>query len=87
MTRKPWFPVVGQWLSRIDGAEALWNNFSLADARANQFARWLKLHETSDDYELFASPILAGDMLYEQLWSRAAGAVLTSATLTALGQL
>ena len=83
--KEAWFPLVGQWLSRIEGAEALWNNFSIADARANQFARWLKLHETSDDYELFASPILAGDMLYEQLWSRAAGAILTSATLTALG--
>lgn len=88
-----WYPVVGQWLSRIEGAESLWRNYAITDDfsadqktdRTDQYARWLKLYETSDDYELFASPILAGDMLYDQLWSRVSGAVLTSATLTALG--
>lgn len=83
--KEAWYPVVGQWVSRIDGAEGLWRNFNIANEQASNYARWLKLHETSDDYELFASPILAGDMLYEQLWSKVPGAVLTSATLTALG--
>lgn len=102
--KEAWYPIVGQWLSRIEGAEALWRNFgsasvSVAEAseqqetqqngvaakQGNDYARWLKLYETSDDYELFASPILAGDMLYDQLWSKAPGAILTSATLTALG--
>ena len=95
-----WYPVVGQWLSRIEGAESLWRNFgsALVDTaesatrqapkaveQGGDYARWLRHYETSDDYELFASPILAGDMLYDQLWSKVAGAVLTSATLTALG--
>jgi len=81
-----WFPIVGQWVSRLENGERLWRNYGLANEQAKNHARWIKLHEDSDDYELFSSPILAGDMLYDQLWSKAAGAVLTSATLTALGQ-
>ncbi len=83
--RSAWFPVIGQWLARIEGAAALWINYGIQGESIADYARWIRLHETADDYELFASPIVAGDMLYEQVWSRAAGAVLTSATLTALG--
>jgi ATP-dependent DNA helicase DinG len=48
------------------------------------------LAQTPQDDELTAidfhcSHILAADILREQLWDRAAGAVLTSATMTALG--
>jgi len=83
--RSAWFPVVGQWLARTEGAAALWVNYGIRGESIADYARWVRLHETTDDYELFASPILAGDMLYDQIWSRASGAVLTSATLTALG--
>lgn len=80
-----WYPVIGQWLSRIEGAEGLWRNFCISADKSTEYARWIKVHESSDDYELFASPILAGEMLYDQLWSKVSGAILTSATLTALG--
>ena len=52
-------------------------------------ARWMTLtlddQQAVRDYQLVSSPVLAADALDEALWSRAAGAVLTSATLTALG--
>ena len=83
--RSAWYPIVGQWLARIEGASALWVNYGIRGESIADYARWVRLHESADDYELFASPIVAGDMLYDQVWSRAAGAVLTSATLTALG--
>ncbi len=51
-------------------------------------ARWLVRrgeHERSD-ITLFSSPVLADNVLYSRLWSRCYAAVLTSATLTALGR-
>lgn len=82
-----WFPVVGQWLARVQGYHALWHNFiATGTNRAAEFARWSKHHASADDYELFSSPILVNDILQSQLWDRCAGAVLTSATLTALGK-
>ena len=81
-----WFPVVGQWLARIQGYASLWQNLSeYKDERATQFARWCRYYRSADDYELFSSPIVANEILQSQLWDRCAGAVLTSATLTALG--
>ena len=82
--RDRWFVLVGQWLARIEGARDLWGSYArLPDSPDH--ARWLRYYEKFDDYELFDSPVLAGGTLRERLWSRAAGAVLTSATLTALG--
>lgn len=82
-----WFPLVGQWLARAQGYASLWYNLAcLSEDKQPQFARWCKYHATADDYELFSSPILASDILQDQLWSRCGGAVLTSATLTALGK-
>jgi ATP-dependent DNA helicase DinG len=50
-------------------------------------ARWLR--RRADDeltaIDFHCSHILAADILREQLWERAAGVVLTSATMTALG--
>ncbi len=83
--RDRWFPIAGQWLSRAESAHRLWSNYCLGEsADEHNQARWVQLYEDRDDYELFASPILAGDVLHEHLWKRGAGAVLTSATLTAL---
>ena len=39
----------------------------------------------SSDLEVCAAPVLAARQLREQIWTRAFGAILTSATLTALG--
>ena len=50
-------------------------------------ARWLSLADSGSqfDIEVNASPILAADTLRRTLWNVAYGALLTSATLTALG--
>ncbi|AOY87556.1 ATP-dependent DNA helicase DinG [Marinobacter salinus] len=51
-------------------------------------ARWaLKQRwDHAEDITLYSSPVLADNLLHSRLWSRAYGAVLTSATLTALGR-
>ena len=51
-------------------------------------ARWLHHWQTPErvDLEMSASPIMAADLLQENLWTRCYGALLTSATLTALGR-
>jgi ATP-dependent DNA helicase DinG len=51
-------------------------------------ARWAvrQRWDHAEDITLFSSPVLADNLLYSRLWSRAYGAVLTSATLTALGR-
>ncbi|MDS1310431.1 ATP-dependent DNA helicase DinG [Marinobacter xiaoshiensis] len=51
-------------------------------ARWSVRQRW----DHAEDITLFSSPVLADNLLYSRLWSRAYGAVLTSATLTALGR-
>ncbi|WP_297794015.1 ATP-dependent DNA helicase DinG [uncultured Marinobacter sp.] len=51
-------------------------------------ARWAvrQRWDHAEDITLYSSPVLADNLLYARLWSRAYGAVLTSATLTALGR-
>lgn len=55
---------------------------SPAPARWSVRQRW----DHAEDITLFSSPVLADNLLYSRLWSRTYGAVLTSATLTALGK-
>ncbi|WP_144776687.1 ATP-dependent DNA helicase DinG [Marinobacter maritimus] len=57
-------------------------NRSPPPARWSVRQRW----DHAEDITLFSSPVLADNLLYSRLWSRAYGAVLTSATLTALGR-
>ena len=49
-------------------------------------ARWITLMTGAGQlgFELRCSPVLAADILRECLWSRAAGVIVTSATITAL---
>ncbi len=51
-------------------------------------ALWMtrRRFDDQDDITLYSSPVLADNVLYSRLWSRCYGAVLTSATLTALGR-
>lgn len=51
-------------------------------------ARWAvrQRWDHAEDITLYSSPVLADNLLHSRLWSRAYGAVLTSATLTALGR-
>ena len=63
-------------------------NRRAAATSAPPVARWVTLVEQGDylDFELVASPVFASKTLDEQLWWRCAGAVVTSAPLTALGR-
>lgn len=56
-------------------------------AGSTPVARWINLPDTQDgrEFECRSSPITAADTLDKHLWQACYGAVLTSATLTALG--
>jgi ATP-dependent DNA helicase DinG len=84
-----WFPVVGNWQARAEANLALWKSYARAEAEKPRvpLARWITLVEFSGvvDFEICSSPILAADTLRQHLWDNCSGAVVTSATLTALG--
>lgn len=84
-----WQAVVGAMLVRAEAVLALWQDFAAeAGDEDPPRARWLK--RRADDGEgaidFHCSHILAAQILAGQLWERVAGAVLTSATMTALGR-
>ncbi len=74
--------------SRLESAGLLWLSYAQKDFQDNPpVSRWLERinNEYEDDIGLYSSPILAAELLAKNLWSRVYGAVVTSATLTALG--
>lgn len=84
-----WFPTTGRLLARAESARALWRGLSVKDKTGQPpHARWLSYHQSpeGEELELCCSPILAADTLNASLWQRCGAAVVTSATLTALGQ-
>ena len=83
-----WYPLFGSLLTRAQGNWELWCAFTAEDpADSPPMARWLSLADSGAifDIEVNASPILAAETLRRNLWNVAHGALLTSATLTALG--
>ena len=83
-----WYPLFGSLLARAQGTWELWLAFTAEDPENSPpMARWLTLAESGAlfDIEVNASPILAAETLRRNLWSVAYGALVTSATLTALG--
>jgi ATP-dependent DNA helicase DinG len=67
----------------------LWQAYAKVDQEGEvPMARWLQYWQTPErvDLELSASPIMAAELLKTNLWQRCYGALLTSATLTALGR-
>lgn len=84
-----WYPAFAALLARAEGNWELWATFSLIDKEGvAPHARWLTLFTSGNylDIEVNASPILAAETLRRCLWNTAHGALLTSATLTALGK-
>jgi len=74
--------------ARAEQQVALWESFKLAprDGQPGDgWARWIQHRGSVPSVECQASPILPDELLREALWERVAGAVVTSATLTALG--
>lgn len=87
-TAENWYPVIGIMLSRTEGAIQLWRAFSIEDhPDYAPNARWLTFRPQGNETEitLSSSPVLAADALIDCLWSDCFAAVMTSATLTALG--
>lgn len=84
-----WYPVLGIWQSRAEANMELWASYASPDNNgAVPKARWVTLVEQGSgvDFEVCSSPILAAKTLEYSLWRRCCGAVVTSATLTALGK-
>ncbi len=82
-----WYPLFGSLLARAQGNWELWTAFTVEDPEDSPpMARWLTLAESGAlfDIEVNASPILAAETLRRNLWNVAYGALVTSATLTAL---
>lgn len=91
-TAENWFPVFGIMESRAEGGIQLWRSFSIEDhADYAPNARWLTFRPmgrekgAETEITLSSSPVLAADALNDYLWSDCFAAVLTSATLTAMG--
>lgn len=84
-----WYPVAGNLKKRSEAMYALCSSFALDDAEhIAPLARWLTVsdYENESDIGLSVSPVLAAGNLERSLWSNCGGAVLTSATLSALGR-
>jgi ATP-dependent DNA helicase DinG len=82
-----WHINAGGMLGRAEGALALWREYAVGGEREEPpKARWITLLNGAGQFgfELRCSPVLAGDILQDSLWSRAAGVIVTSATITAL---
>jgi len=87
-TAENWYPVIGIMLSRAEGAIQCWRAFSIEDHGGYApNARWLSFRQIGAETEitLSSSPVIAADALNDYLWNDCFAAVLTSATLTALG--
>ncbi|NKB31504.1 MAG: ATP-dependent DNA helicase DinG [Pseudomonadales bacterium] len=84
-----WYPILGTNTDRAEANLELWLSYANEDpAELAPRARWINVieNEGGTDIALSSSPVLAAENLQERLWQRCAGAVLTSATLSALGE-
>ncbi|MBZ9537921.1 MULTISPECIES: ATP-dependent DNA helicase DinG [Modicisalibacter] len=84
-----WLPLVALLHGRALEAHALWQAMAENDPEGEPpRARWLTFETPGGDSELTyaASPVSAAETLARHLWGSCHGAVVTSATLTALGR-
>ncbi len=84
-------PDIGFLSARLESFHSLWRMMASKDpAEAPPTARWIELTgqpgRADMDFLMAASMVAPGGMLRKTLWDVCAGAVLTSATLTALGR-
>jgi ATP-dependent DNA helicase DinG len=83
-----WFPLIGSQSKRAEANMGLWLSYAATDPEDKApYARWLSYNSSDSftDIGLSSSPVLAAENLQQRLWEHCAGAVLTSATLSALG--
>ncbi len=84
-----WYPQIGQIWGRVQQIAWLARSYATADPEGRSpTARWLQQLDSngSFDIELRSAPVSAAETLASHLWSVCFGAVVTSATLTALGR-
>lgn len=82
-----WQAPFGLWVSRAEAFNDALRVFCAEDKEGDiPVARWVKRVEIADTHEfhISASPISIADELRRTLWWRCYGAIVTSATLTAL---
>ena len=77
----------GLFIARIEQISAVWDLLSTVPIEGEEpLAKWITRRAyDKNDYIFNASPISSASHLANSLWRRAAGAVLTSATLQSLG--
>ncbi len=83
-----WFPLIGSQSKKAEANLGLWQSYAAIDPEDKApCARWLSynINENFTDIDLSSSPVLAADKLQQRLWENCAAAVLTSATLSSLG--
>lgn len=78
---------LGLHLGRTEQISAVWDLLATQTSEGQApLAKWIVRQENErTDYRFHASPVSSAAMLASGLWRRAAGAVLTSATLRSLG--
>lgn len=84
-----WYPQMGVLLSRLQGMYWLSRSYAVAEPLESiPTARWINRVDGPEgvDLECRSSPVSAAETLQEHLWTQCYGAVITSATLTALGR-
>lgn len=90
-----WFPVFGGLVKRAEALLELWQFYARAATQKAETeksipdARWLVMRDQQEgqsEITLFGSPLSASASLRNLLWSKSYAAVMTSATLTALGR-
>lgn len=76
----------GQYIQRLETLNKLWFSYA-AKTESKTHARWIKrlVYKNHHDYLLCDCPIEVGFYLKDELWNKCAGAILCSATLTAMG--
>ena len=76
----------GLFIARIEQISAVWDLLSTVPIEGEEpLAKWItRRADDKNDYIFNASPISSASHLANSLWRRAAGAVLTSATLQSL---
>lgn len=79
-----WMPGLGQLETRARAMLDLIRAYASADAPGQTQARWVNRYP--EDLELVSAPLEPGALLADAFWSRCYGAILTSATLTAVGR-
>ncbi len=79
-----WLPVVGQLKTRAMGTLGLLEAYVYTDQADGAQARWA--NRAAEDVELVSAPIEPGTLLKREFWKRCYAAILTSATLTAVGR-